>query len=160
MAKKRSYSVLPLPRFSRNGRGIGFLLCDEDKHCDANEVFRRLGQKPRRAVLQAFEAWLDHHDRLVWKFHGWPNHPKYKGCFTFKWDERSTMQRFYGFQQHAKEYEDGFQLCVLVLHTPKNEGESDTAELDRVIERRQRPEVQRAINERVRQLKREGWPKE
>ena len=159
MAKNPSYSVWLLPRFGRNGRGIAFLECDTDRHCDAKKVFTALSIKPERAVLQAFEAWLDHHDRLTWRFHGWPSHPTYKGCFTFKWQERSSGQRFYGFLHKADEYELGFQLCVLILHAQKSENETDVAELDRIIHRRIRPAVVAALRNRILALKREGWPK-
>lgn len=157
MAKPSPY-VDPLAQFGKNGRGVSFLVNSGDKHCNAKSVFDSLKKPAKKAVRHAFRAWLDHHDRLTWLFHGWPSHPKYKGCFTFKWSEHSRMHRFYGFLQNANEYEQGFQLCVLIVHAVKDEKDTDFAELDRVIERRNTFVVQVAVAEAIRELKQKGWP--
>jgi hypothetical protein len=159
MAKKPSYSVHPLPKFSRNGRGIAFLLSTEDRHCNAKGVFDKLKGSAERAVLTAFDGWLDHNDRLTNRFHGWPGDPAYRGCFTFKWKEGNSGQRFYGFLHNVIDYQKGFQICVLVLHTRKNERATDKAELDRILERKQKTEVQEALDEAITKLKSGGWPK-
>src|SRR5262249_36155506 len=149
-----------LPGFGRNGRGIAFLVSGEDKHCDGINVYNKLkkGAKKsaQRAVFTAFDAWLDHHDSLTHRFHGWPNHPVYKGCFTFKWHEGNSGQRFYGFLHNADDYEKGFQLCVLILHAKKNERQTDTAELDRVVDRRGMLEISTALQDVIIKLKKEG----
>jgi hypothetical protein len=66
-------------------------------------------------------------------FHGWPDEPKYKECFVFKWDEEKVGQRLYGFLCNPTPKSDpGFRTCVLVLHATKHEHETDSANLDRV----------------------------
>jgi len=152
------YSVWSLPQFGRNGRGLAFLTNSKDRHCDAETFYKALDQKGQRPIHTRFEAWLDHHDDQITWFHGFPNHAKYKGCFTFKWRVRGSGQRFYGFLHGANELQQGFQICILVLHAIKNEGATDTAELDRVVDRRNALEVRRAVRNEVLILKEKGWP--
>lgn len=148
MADGRIYSVEVLPDFNRDGRGIAFLISKDDKHVDAINVFDKLQGNNSYAVKTRFEAWLDHKKNDRW-FHGWPNHPSYKDCFTFKWKDKREGQRLYGFLCKPSSRNPGYQLCVLVLHATKTERETETSELDRVVERSRSDGVKKAVVSRT-----------
>ena len=148
MANRRTYAVEVLPEFNRDGRGIAFLLSDDDRHVDALEAFDSLPEKNDFAVRTRFEAWLDHKTNDRW-FHGWPNHPDYKDCFVFKWKNNRQGFRLYGFLCKPDPLDGSYQLCVLVLYATKNERETETSELDRVVERSRDEAVRAAVRSRT-----------
>lgn len=94
-----------------------------------------------------FDYWIDGGVRDNY-FHGWPNLPKYKHCFGFKWKDRCQCHRMYGFLIHpTPQRNPRFEVCVLVSDVVKNEWETDFSELDRIVSLRNDRAVQIAINE-------------
>ncbi len=144
----RTYLVEVLPEFNRDGRGVAFLVSNDDRHVDAVDAFDGLSEKRGFAVRTRFEAWLDHKTNNRW-FHGWPNHPKYKDCFVFKWKTNRQGFRLYGFVCKPDPVDGSYQLCVLVLYATKNEHETETSELDRVVERSNDEAVRQAVRSRT-----------
>ncbi len=107
-------------------RDVVFLTHD-DGNLDAANVFDCLEDNPRRTVLARFDYWKagGMQDRY---FHGWPSDRRFKNCFTFKWNHRRTMHRFYGFLCHPKQNtRPRFQLCVLHSHATKHDWNTDTS---------------------------------
>lgn len=143
------YTVVPVPKLKQSKhRAVAFLRSDRDRVVNAEKVFSELEvnkKKKARELRSRFDYWIDGgtHDRY---FHGWNDPEKYRDCFVFKWKDR-IGQRMYGFLCHPTPIENpGFQLCVLVLHATKTERETDTAELDRVVDRSLAPSVKAAIS--------------
>lgn len=155
MGIRRTYRVEVLPEFNRDGRGISFLMSPDDRHVDASEAYEDLSQNGGFAVRTRFEAWLDYKKNDRW-FHGWPSHPSYRDCFVFKWKENRLGQRLYGFLCKPSTQDPAYQLCVLVLHAIKKEKESDTSELNRVVERTTDTTVQAAVKLRAFRKKKKG----
>ena len=133
-------------------RSVVFLLSDE---CDLNAEtrFNSMNEpgKPRsneqRNVLTRMEHWISggHNDK--W-FHGWPNHPDYAGCFTFKWNYRNVDQRFYGFLCNPmRKCNPRFQLCVLHSFGEKVQWNTETGHLDLAIGLSKTPAALKAIAE-------------
>ena len=93
-------------------------------------------------MLSRFDHWLAGNvfDRY---FHGWPNLPKYKDCFCFKWEQAGTLYRLYGFLCHPKRTDSRFQACILVLHAQKADATNFTL-LDIVNQIKDMPAVVRA----------------
>jgi hypothetical protein len=107
------------------------LVRDDDDDLDAAGVFATLEPKPRRAVLDRFDLWIDGKEFRDNYFHGWPNNPKYKQSFVFKWKYKNRNHRLYGFLCHPqRKTRPQFQLCVLISHATKNDWETDPSELD------------------------------
>lgn len=140
------YSVTPITGIKLSDRrSIAFLWVDDgdDDSC-AGRVFQDLDEKTERLLRSRFDFWVDGGIKDEW-FHGWPNYPKFKQCFVFKWKENRQNNRFYGFLCHPKPKTNArFQLCVLVIHATKNQQQTDTAELERVERVRIDPAVQAA----------------
>ncbi len=76
-------------------------------------------------------------------FHGWPNEPKFKHCFVFKWKDRNRLQRLYGFLCNPAD--DAFQVCVLVSHAEKKEWLTEPKEKARAETLRNTELVQKAV---------------
>lgn len=144
------YIVKPIEGLKRSTRrAIAFLLSSSEMmSTDAMAVFNNLKPNRAREVRARFDHWIDGvQPRDNW-FHGWPGHPKYKNCFTFKWKENRQHHRFYGFLFHPLPHSNAeFQLCVLACHATKNEWETDDAELDSINVLRLRADVLSAISE-------------
>ncbi len=132
-------------------------MCANDKGLNASAVFDQLQPARAREVRTRFDHWIDAAQPNDKWFHGWPGHPRYGGCFTFKWKENRTNHRFYGFLCHPPLISDAsFHLCVLVYHATKNERETDESELDRVCALRAQANVIAAIGEIYHDAKGEG----
>lgn len=115
--------------FNFERRSIGFLEGSDD--LDAGLTFDRLPPNTQKKVRSRMDHWLTGgiHDPY---FHGWPNDPRYKGCFVFKWEERKVGQRLYGFLCNPKpESEPSFQSCVLVAYDKKAAQDTDPKNLER-----------------------------
>ena len=142
-----SYAVAPVAGLKpSNRRAIAFLVSRDDGRTSAQDAFNRLAAKKARDVRSRFDFWIDFGINDDY-FHGWPNHPKYKGCWVFKWKDNRQRHRLYGFLVNPLPLGNAsFQLCVLVLHATKNERETDTAELDRINALRADPRVKAAID--------------
>jgi hypothetical protein len=98
-----------------------------------------------REVRSRFDYWIDGGVRDSY-FHGWPNHPKYKDCFVFKWKENRRNRRLYGFLAHPTPIADPrFQVYILVSHVFKDEFETDPARLDRAVALRGAPAVAEGV---------------
>jgi len=113
-------------------RAIAFLSSPHDELLNAEAVMGTLSEKRQRQVRSRFDHWIDGGTNNKW-FHGF-NAPEHRDCFVFKWKERNQGQRLYGFLCNPRQRTNRrFQLCVLAYHATKNERETDTAELDRVM---------------------------
>lgn len=114
-----------------SGRAVGFL--EGDDQLDAGQVFDGLDEKALRRIGSIMDWWIAGHDSPDEWFHGWPNDPYYKNCFTFRWKEKRAGNRLYGFLCHPRPISDrSFQLCALCIHAVKTEFETEQVELDRV----------------------------
>ena len=124
--------------FNFQRRSIGFLEAENgEDELNAGETFDALTGNDRRKVSARMDYWLSGgtHDKY---FHGWPNEPKYKECFVFKWERRKVAQRLYGFLCNPIPRSDaGFRTCVLILYVEKHEVETDFSNLDCVNSWRQ-----------------------
>ncbi len=117
--------------FSFKHRAIGFLENSESAELDAGMMFDELEGNYKRYVRASMDSWLDG-QICDSRFHGWPNDHEHKSCFTFKWKERRQHHRLYGFLCNPKPASNrGFRLCVLVLHSCKNDWATDPTILDR-----------------------------
>jgi len=147
MASSNPYAVTQIDGLKPSERrGIVFLVSPENPDLDASETFDNLEQKQERAVRDRFDLWIDGIEHRDNYFHGWPNHPKYKGCFVFKWREGKQNHRLYGFLFHPQpRTRPRFQLCVLISHAIKNEKETDPSEMSQVDKLRSEIEVIRAV---------------
>jgi hypothetical protein len=121
--------------FQPDCRAVAFLILKDEPNADAYPVFEAIEKEDgdrRRYLRASFDLWMRYgiNDR---RFHGWPNNADYKGCFTFKWREKSQHNRFYGFVCHPRNDVPGFQLCVLATHGRKNSEDTDFTLLDRVL---------------------------
>lgn len=126
-------------------RALAFLVSKDGGGADAQDAFTRLNKNREREVRSRFDHWIAGGIKDEY-FHGWPNDAKYKKCWVFKWKDKRQRHRLYGFLFHPYPHTDPrFQLCVLVLHATKNEWETDTAELDRVVALQTDPRVVAAI---------------
>jgi hypothetical protein len=112
-------------------RAVAFLEDDADSSKDGAAAFVSLQPNQERQVRERFDYWIDFGKKDTW-FHGWPNQPDYKKCFTFKWKQKKVHQRLYGFLCHPKNREQAFQLCVLIYHATKNTDSTDFTILDRI----------------------------
>jgi hypothetical protein len=122
------YVVTPITGLKKSERrAIAFLTCDGDPEIDAKTVFDDLSEKRTQELMTRFDYWIDGKTQDDY-FHGFPNEPENKEVFTFKWKEKKVRQRFYGFLFRPKpKTNPGFQVCVLVSHTPKSQAETDPA---------------------------------
>lgn len=143
MASSRPFAVVRIDGLRPSERrGIVFLVRDGDDDLDAAKVFSKLKQKQDRAVRDRFDLWIDGEEYRNNYFHGWPNNPKYKQCFVFKWKHRNQNHRFYGFLHNPQPRTRArFQLCVLTSHATKSSWETDPSELDGANELRFNLEV-------------------
>jgi hypothetical protein len=119
-------AVIPIPGLKKSERrAIAFLTCDGDSEIDAKAVFDKLSEKRTRELMTRFDYWIDFKTQDDY-FHGFPNEPENKECFTFKWKEKKVRQRFYGFLFNPKpKTNPAFQVCILVSHTPKAQENTD-----------------------------------
>jgi len=119
-------------------RAVGFLDSDTDANLNGRSTFESLKRESERAVRTRFDWWISGDTPNDRWFHGWPNQPKYKECFTFKWKENRQHQRLYGFLHHPQpKTQPRFQICVLIFHEAKNEDQTDFSILDRINQFRQ-----------------------
>ncbi len=147
MASSTPYAVVPIDGLKPSERrGIVFLVLDGNQDLDASKTFNSLEQKQERALRGRFDLWIDGRAPRDNYFHGWPNNPKYKECFVFKWKHRNQNHRLYGFLYHPQpKTRPRFQLCVLLSHATKNSWETDPSELDGANELRFKMEAITAI---------------
>ncbi len=147
MTQVERYSVEPLSDLidEERRRALAFLECTDDKDIDAKKVFDRLGAKKKGDVLNRFEYWLDEGTCDKY-FHGWPNSPKYKNCFVFKWRDTQGYHRLYGFLFNPRpETDPGYKVCVLVSHAIKGTPNTDPSELDGANKLRESVEVIKVV---------------
>ena len=129
----RVYLVQPILGLRRSARRVVALLrSDDDNRVNAGEAFENLSARQDREVRTRMDYWINGGTNDRW-FHGWPNDPKYKRCFVFKWKEQRQGKRLYGFLCHPKPSSPRLSLCVLGIHATKNERETDISELDRIV---------------------------
>jgi hypothetical protein len=140
------YEVVPIPGLrSSEKRGIVFLRSDANDELNASTAFDALPENVERKVRDRMDYWIDGgvNDNY---FHGWPNDANYKECFTFKWNYRTELHRFYGFLYHPlRKTNARFLLCVLLTHAVKNNWNTDPKELGRANALRVDPRVIAAI---------------
>jgi hypothetical protein len=142
----RRYVVAPVPELKKSKRrGLAFITCDDDSTLNAAAAFAGLDKNTERKVRDRFDFWIDEgiNDNY---FHGWPNDPRNKECFSFRWNYRRQRHRFYGFLHHpTPKTNAGFLLCVLVSHAIKNDWNTDPRQLGRANALRVDPFVLAAI---------------
>ena len=135
-----TFRVIPEVRRSE-WRAIGFL--EGHRELNASDVLDGLRQNQRLDLLSSIGRWLDGAYGPKTRFHGFPNDPDYDTCFVFKVRDN----RFYGYLCHPlPKGKPAFQLCVLCIHTTKNEFETDRSELERVKRWSLSNEAQMAIS--------------
>lgn len=109
-------------------RGVAWLKHETNKHLNAKTVFNHLPISHEMYLRASFDAWLDGKADLNSRYHGW-SETKYRNVQVFKWRENRVRHRLYGFKLHpGKEGQvpDGrFEMCVLAMHTTKNEALAD-----------------------------------
>ena len=127
----RSYTIRPSERLKPSQRrAIAFLECPEDDGINAMLIFEGMDQDTKRMVMSRFDYWIDGGVNDRW-FHGWPNNPKHKDCFVFKWNKGRLHHRFYGFLFHPMPKTNArFQVCILCSYATKNSQNTDPSELE------------------------------
>ena len=126
-------------------RAVVFLTSNEDEDLNAFDEFQQLPTNTDRKVRDRMDYWIGGgiHDDY---FHGWPNDPEKKECFSFRWNEKRQRHRFYGFLHHPYLQTDPrFLLCVLLTHAIKNDWNTDPGELNKANTLRVDPCVLAAI---------------
>lgn len=112
-------------------RAVAFLESTVDRGIDAGSAFSRLTIERERDLRNRFDHWIEWNVNDKY-FHGWPGHPKYKDCFSFRWYEKGQRHRLYGFLIHPMSSTNPqFQVCVLVSHAIKTTEETDPRHLER-----------------------------
>jgi len=125
-------------------RAVGFLEDENDASIDAAAGFASLKENHERTLRARFDHWIDGNSYPKY-YHGWPDLPRYKECFTFKWDENQVHHRLYGFLFNPKpKSAPAFRVCVLAYHDTKTD-DTDFTILDRVNELRTSAGVLNAI---------------
>ena len=141
MASVEHFEVVKIEglRYEGRRRGVGFLV-SADRKVDAKQTYESLSEKKREDLLNRFDYWLDggKHDDY---FHGWPNDPDHKNCWSFRWRENKVRHRLYGFLYKPADY----QVCVLTSHGAKTQEHTDPKHLDRAEVLRANVGVIRAI---------------
>ena len=142
----KAYAVVPINGLKKSRRrAIVFLRSDEDDSLDAAAVFAGLSDKREMELRTRFDYWIDGGIQDNY-FHGWPNNPKYRKCFVFKWRHKRQNHRFYGFLCNPTPKSNRrFQLCVLCSDATKRDWNTDPNELKAVEELRLVPAVRGAI---------------
>jgi len=137
------YTLELIAGFKVGRRGLAFLTSTSGV-LNAKETFGKLAADRKREVSARFDHWLD--GGIFPKYHhGW-NGDEYRNCYVFKWREKGTNHRLYGFLCHPRPKSDPrFQLCVLASHAVKPGWETDPAELNGANELRASAEVIEAI---------------
>ena len=157
-AKKYTVTLATnLPAF--RVRAVCFLECAGDDGINGRKAFLALASKKERELRTRFDHWvegLDVGSRVEtykkW-FHGWPNHPKYKKCYVFKWKERRLNHRLYGFLINPTPVvRPRLQLCILAYHTTKTERETEEYYLDGSIRLLNTREAVEAIQAKIASL--------
>jgi len=131
---------------SNNHRGLAFLECADDRWINAKQAFDGFKETTKRKLRSRFDYWLDG-NRFDKYFHGWPNDPRYKECFVFKWRRGRTHHRLYGFLIHPRFLMPRFQVCILISYGRKNEEHTDPLHLERANELRIKADVIEAVKE-------------
>jgi hypothetical protein len=128
-------------------RAVAFLKSSTDRDIDVERTFSALPRERERELRERFDYWISGGTKDKY-FHGWPGHPDYKECFTFKWHERGICHRLYGFLSHPTPATDPrFEVCVLVSHATKTTWETDTRHLERAKRLSTHPLVAQAVRQ-------------
>ena len=130
-------------------RAVVFLECGDE--LNASKMFAKLPEKRDRELRSHFDYWIDGGINDAW-FHGWPNHERYKHCFSFRWRERNVRHRIYGFLCHPKNDDPRFQLCVLISHARKTTEDTDLKILDTINRLRNDSKVLNAVKAYIESL--------
>lgn len=142
----QKFTFATVPGHSVGRRAIGFLEREGNAALDAKTTFEALEESKDRDVRKKFDLWLSGGRNDRW-FHGWPNDPDVKECWSFRWDEKRQHHRLYGYLYHpqpqTKRY---FQICVLAYHDFKNDESTDRTILLRCMKLRSDALVQMAIS--------------
>jgi hypothetical protein len=150
MSTRERYEVIKIEglRYTGRQRGVAFLIDKDDKTVDAEAVYDKLGEKKRGDMLGRFDHWMDGNTYDHY-YHGWPNDPSDKHCYSFRWREGKVRHRFYGFLQKT----NNFLACVLVSHGSKTEEHTNPTQLNRAEELRATMDVMRALRRTFPELK-------
>jgi hypothetical protein len=148
-------SVKRIEKLQRSeDRALAFLICPNKADVNGKTVFDSLPEEKKRQVRDRFDYWLQHgkHNKY---FHGW-DHAPYKNCFVFKWKQGRQHQRLYGFLVNpCPKTNPNLRVCVLVSHAPKNQEETDPAELNGALALSQRLDVIQAVKDEFPDFKKE-----
>jgi hypothetical protein len=117
-------------------RAVVFLESDTDNELNAKSAFElmRKSKKQQKLALKFmthFDLWIGGGQFNDKYFHGFPNDPKYKECFTFKASQgKKKNLRFYGFLCNPMpKTNKPFRVCVLVVFAVKNDWLTDPKHL-------------------------------
>jgi len=133
-------------------RAIGFLeeimLDGEgDSELDAKEAFDALPRSRERELRTRFDYWLSGGPPNDRWFHGWPNDQEVEDCFCFKWKERRTNHRLYGYLCNPQpKTNPRFQTCVLIYHDAKNDESTNRTILIRAMNLKENTGVRVAVS--------------
>jgi hypothetical protein len=139
-------------------RSIAFLTHIDVGELNAADVFKGLDGDKERLVRTRFDHWIDGYIQDNY-YHGWPNVPKWKYCFVFKWKNGRVNHRLYGFLFNPQDANPRFQVCILCSHTTKQQHDTDARELDRAMKLRSDPDVIAAIRRAFPNVPLEGGKK-
>jgi len=132
----------------QNSTRRAIALMDGDS-CEANAAFLGLSGNHERNVRSRFDAWIDgqRNDNL---FHGWPNLPDYKECWSFRWRESKVRCRLYGFLCNPRKSDPSFRVCVLTGYDRKTTEATDFTILDVANRLRNDPHITRLLESEYR----------
>lgn len=146
--------VVPEDCRDNRHRGVAFLL-SSDTRVTAKSAFDKLDEKSEWLFRQRFDNWKDNLINKKW-YHRW-NKSEFKGkyteCFVFKARGRiqgnKSEHRLYGFLYNPKtpQFDQGYQICVLVNYALKEEKETDESDLRVTEEIRVLPVIKKAIDD-------------
>jgi len=131
-------------------RSVLFLISAVDNRITAYNEFKKLPTTSDRHLRARFDSWVDGNKNNPRWYHGWDKSEfsgKYTACFVFKCKENKKQRRLYGFLCNPKDWDRGYQACILVCHDFKNEHETHENNLKTVEEIRTMLNVQRVIKD-------------
>ena len=132
--------------YSRH-RGLVFVHMPDETRVNAAVAFDELYDKDKRNLRTRFDHWLGGGVHKKY-FHGWDKSEyqgRYVNCFVFKLTVKRSETRFYGYLCHPNLKAPRFEVCLLILHTCKDQWETKEADLKFVKEIGEDPRVKKAL---------------
>jgi len=138
------YEIEPVIGEYHPRRGVVFLLSSDGK-ITAKAIFEDFDKKIKDTLITRFEYWQSGKVHKKY-FHGWDQSEykgKYTNCFVFK----LHTHRLYGFLRSRIKKHPSYQVCVLVLHSEKEDWETYEPDLKKVETIRSTLAVQKAVED-------------